>query len=137
MLVHAFQSTMKIARIALVVAAFAGASAVALGAFGAHALRNVLDERALATWRIAVDYQFWHALALFGTALLARDAKLTRALRIAALAFGVGIVLFCASLYVLALGAPHWIGAITPLGGALFIVGWIALGVAAWRGSVD
>jgi len=127
----------KTARLALVAAAFAGAGAVVLGAFGAHALRNVFDERALATWRTAVDYQFWHALALFGTALLARSVYPTRALHIAAYAFGSGIVLFCASLYALALGAPRWIGAITPLGGVAFIVGWIALGVAAWRGGVD
>jgi len=124
---------MKTARIALIAAAFAGASAVALGAFGAHALRNVLDERALGVWRTAVDYQFWHALALFGTALLARHASPTRALRVAVFAFGVGIVLFCASLYALALGAAHWIGAITPMGGALFVIGWIALGVTVWR----
>lgn len=128
---------MRTARAALVAAAFAGASAVALGAFGAHALRNVLDERALATWRVAVDYQFWHALALFGTALLARGMQSPRALRVAACAFGIGIVLFCASLYALALGAPRWIGAITPLGGVSFIVGWVALGVAAWRGGAD
>ena len=126
---------MNNARFALVTAAVFGASAVALGAFGAHALRNVLDERALAVWRTAVDYQFWHALALFGTALLARDMPSSRALRVATLAFGIGIVLFCASLYALALGAPHWIGAITPLGGVLFIVGWLALGIAAWRGA--
>jgi uncharacterized membrane protein YgdD (TMEM256/DUF423 family) len=134
----AFRSPpMRIARAAFVAAALAGASAVALGAFGAHALRNVLDERALATWRIAVDYQFWHALALFGTALLARVAQPTRALHVAACAFGFGIVLFCASLYALALGAPHGIGAITPLGGVSFIVGWVALGIAAWRGGAD
>ena len=128
---------MNTARAALVAAAFAGASAVALGAFGAHALRNVLDERALAVWHTAVDYQFWHALALLGTALLARHAPPTRAWRVAMLAFAVGIVLFCTSLYALALGAPRWIGAITPLGGVLFIVGWSALGVAAWRGAAD
>lgn len=127
--------TMKIARNALIAAAFAGASAVALGAFGAHALRNVLDDRALSIWRTAVDYQFWHALALLGTTLLARDMPSPRALSVATWAFGIGIVLFCASLYALALGAPHWIGAITPLGGILFIVGWVAFGIAAWRGA--
>lgn len=127
---------MNAARFALVTAAIFGASAVALGAFGAHALRNALDECALATWRTAVDYQFWHALALFGTALLARGGA-RPALRFAAFAFALGIVLFCASLYALALGAPHGLGAVTPFGGALFIAGWIALAVAAWRGAAD
>lgn len=125
---------MKTARAILATAALFGASAVALGAFGAHALRDALDERSLAIWRTAVDYQFWHALALLGTALLARGAT-HRALRFAAFAFALGIVLFCASLYALALGAPHWLGAITPLGGMLFIAGWLALAVAAWRDS--
>lgn len=124
---------MRTARLALFAAAVAGASAVALGAFGAHALRNVLDERALTIWHTAVDYQFWHALALFGTALLARSAPPTRALRVSVWAFAIGIVLFCASLYALALGAPRWIGAITPMGGAAFIIGWLALGLAGWR----
>ncbi|HEU4665102.1 MAG TPA: DUF423 domain-containing protein [Dokdonella sp.] len=112
--------------------AIAGAVAVALGAFGAHALRGVLDASALATWHTAVEYQFWHALALVACGALARHRE-TRAVRIAACAFVVGIVLFCASLYALALGAPRWLGAITPLGGVAFIAGWIALAVHARR----
>lgn len=118
----------------LLVAALAGASAVACGAFGAHALRDVLDERALATWRTAVDYQFWHALALLAVALLARShAPPLPALRTATWAFLIGLVLFCGSLYALALGAPRFLGAITPLGGVGFIVGWLALALHALR----
>jgi uncharacterized membrane protein YgdD (TMEM256/DUF423 family) len=113
----------------LPVAALAGAIAVLLGAFGAHALRGVFDASALATWQTAVDYQFRHALALLAVGVLARG-NVTRALRVAAWAFAVGIVLFCGSLYALAAGAPHVLGAITPLGGATFIGGWIALGCA-------
>jgi uncharacterized membrane protein YgdD (TMEM256/DUF423 family) len=104
----------------------AGASAVALGAFGAHALRDVLDARGSELWHTAVSYHFWHALALG----LAAFAVPGRARRTAMALFGVGIVLFSGSLYALALGAPRWVGAITPLGGVAFIVGWIALGVA-------
>jgi len=104
----------------------AGASAVILGAFGAHALREVLDARASELWHTAVSYHFWHALAL----ALAVMAGTGRARRVATAAFAIGIVVFSGSLYALALGAPRWFGAITPLGGVAFIVGWIALGVA-------
>lgn len=117
----------------LMVAGIAGAAAVALGAFGAHALRGVLDERALATWHVAVEYQFWHVLALLAVGMLARSCA-SRALRVAAFAFALGLVLFCASLYALALGAPRVVGAITPFGGVAFIVGWLAL---AWHAARD
>lgn len=104
----------------------AGASAVVLGAFGAHALRGVLDDRGTELWHTAVNYHFWHALAL----VLAVVTATGRAARVAVAAYAIGIVLFCGSLYALALGAPRWFGAITPLGGVAFIVGWIALGMA-------
>jgi uncharacterized membrane protein YgdD (TMEM256/DUF423 family) len=119
-------------RIVQTIAALAGATAVVLGAFGAHALRDSLDEHALTTWHTAVDYQFWHALALLGVGLLARE-RVTTFLRVAAIAFLVGLVLFCGSLYLLALGAPRGVGAITPLGGLAFIVGWLALAMHAYR----
>lgn len=102
----------------------AGASAVLLGAFGAHALRGVLDGRGVELWHTAVNYHAWHALALVLTAALERG----RSGRVALLAFGVGIVLFSGSLYALALGAPRWVGIITPFGGLAFVVGWLALG---------
>lgn len=109
-----------------VLVGLAGASAVLLGAFGAHALRDALDARGSELWHTAVSYHFWHALALAIAAMVATG----RARRIAIPAFAIGIVVFCGSLYALALGAPRWFGAITPLGGVAFIVGWIALGVA-------
>jgi len=103
-----------------------GASAVMLGAFGAHALRDVLDARGNELWHTAVSYHFWHALAL----MLTMFALPGRARRVALVAFPLGIVVFSGSLYALALGAPRWFGAITPLGGVAFIVGWLALGIA-------
>lgn len=103
----------------------AGASAVLLGAFGAHALGGTLDVAHRELWRTAVQYHFWHALAL-ALAVLGRPGK---ARRLAVAAFAVGIALFSGSLYALALGAGHWIGILTPFGGVAFIVGWIALGV--------
>ncbi|MET0229665.1 MAG: DUF423 domain-containing protein [Rhodanobacteraceae bacterium] len=119
-------------RTILVGAALAGAASVALGAFGAHALRAALDEQSLATWRTAIDYAFWHALALLGAAALARDG-VTRTLAIAAGAFVVGIVLFSGSLCALALGAPRAFGIVTPFGGVALIVGWLALAAHALR----
>jgi uncharacterized membrane protein YgdD (TMEM256/DUF423 family) len=107
----------------------AGASAVLLGAFGAHALRGVLDAGGSEVWHTASQYHFWHALALAITC----QAPPGRPRRCALAAFAMGIVLFCGSLYALALGAPRWCGAITPLGGLAFIVGWIALGLAFHR----
>lgn len=104
---------------------FAGASAVLLGAFGAHALRNVLDAAHHQLWHTAVEYHFWHALAL----AIAVGFGQGKALRIAVLAFAVGIVLFSGSLYALALSAPRWTGIVTPVGGLAFVVGWIALGI--------
>ena len=106
-----------------------GASAVALGAFGAHALRDTLDTAHRELWHTAVQYHFWHALAL-AAATLCGDGK---ARRIAMLAFGVGIMMFSGSLYALALGAPRWTGVVTPFGGVALIAGWIALGVALAR----
>ncbi|WP_114238172.1 DUF423 domain-containing protein [Dyella sp. C9] len=104
----------------------AGASAVMLGAFGAHALRDVLDARGAELWHTAVSYHFWHAIAL----VLAVFAGPGRPRRVSLAAFALGIVVFCGTLYALALGAPRWVGAITPVGGIAFIVGWLALGWA-------
>jgi uncharacterized membrane protein YgdD (TMEM256/DUF423 family) len=104
----------------------AGASAVLLGAFGAHALRDVLDAPHSEWWHTAVNYHVWHALALALAVGLGRG----RSGRVAAAAFALGIVLFSGSLYALALGAPRWTGIITPFGGVAFISGWIALGLS-------
>ncbi|CAM5536812.1 DUF423 domain-containing protein [Rhodanobacter lindaniclasticus] len=112
-------------RLALLVGV-AGASAVLLGAFGAHALRGVLDARGLDLWRTAVDYHVWHALALALAVALGRG----RGARVATAAFAAGIVLFSGSLYALALGAPRWVGIVTPFGGLAFVAGWLALGWA-------
>jgi len=104
----------------------AGASAVLLGAFGAHALRGVLDAQNSELWHTAVNYHIWHALAL------ALAVGLGRGLggRVATGSFAIGIVLFSGSLYALALGAPRWCGVITPFGGLAFIIGWIAFGLS-------
>lgn len=125
-------------RAAAIIAAFAGMLAVALGAFAAHALRGQLNAEQLATWRTAVDYQFWHALALFGVSIWMQQLSASgnpcgKALAIAAIAFCVGILLFCGSLYALALGAPRAFGIVTPFGGVALIIGWVSMMLMAWR----
>ena len=111
-----------------------GALGVALGAFGAHALRGSIDETALAIWHTAVEYQFWHALALLAVSL-ALPASRWR--HVSAGAFAIGIALFSGSLYALALGAPRIVGAITPFGGVALIVGWLVMLPALPRHRAD
>lgn len=121
------------ARLALVAASLLMALAVALGAFGAHALKARIAPDMLAIWQTGVTYHAWHALALLALGPLLLHAPGSAALRIAAWLFVAGIVLFAGSLYLLALGAPRIVGAITPLGGVALIAGWIAVAVGAWR----
>lgn len=96
--------------------------AVALGAFGAHGLAQVLDEYGARIWQTAFTYQMAHALALVLLGLW--EGQRGRALPWAHRAFGVGILLFSGSLYLLALTGAKWLGAITPFGGIGFLLGW-------------
>ncbi|MDE2149571.1 MAG: DUF423 domain-containing protein [Gammaproteobacteria bacterium] len=123
------------ARSALLLASLSGVLAVVFGAFGVHALRGRLSPEALWLWHTAVEYQFYHALALLAAGLWLKFAP-APGLTSACWAFAAGIVLFCCSLYLLALGAPRAIGAITPFGGLSWIAGWLLLARAAWRASV-
>ena len=111
-----------------VAASVVGAGAVVLGALGAHALHGQLSAQMLDVWHTAVHFQFWHALALAVCAL----RRPSHAARLAAVLFIIGMVLFCGSLYALALGAPKAVGVLTPLGGLALIGAWAALGVAFW-----
>ena len=116
-------------KILFIFAALNGALAVILGAFGAHALKQSLSIAQLATWQTAVQYHFIHVLALLALSLCIQRLNATRISTISGIAFIVGIIFFCGSLYGLALGGPKWLGPITPLGGLAFIIGWLALGV--------
>ena len=103
-------------------AAFAGFLAVALGAFGAHGLKGLLEKNAtLAIWQTAALYHLVHAVVLLVLAQKAPVARVPFAL------FGAGIAVFSGSLYTLALTNLKWLGAITPLGGACLLAGWLAL----------
>ena len=107
--------------------------AVALGAFGAHALKGRLDVELLATFEVGVRYQMYHALAL-----LAAGWACTRwpgtAVTASGWLFVAGTVVFSGSLYVLALTGARWLGSITPLGGLALLAGWVCLAWAAWKG---
>jgi uncharacterized membrane protein YgdD (TMEM256/DUF423 family) len=117
--------------------ALAGTLAVVMGAFGAHALKARLSPEALAWWKTAAEYHLIHALLLtvIGLVRLAPIAARPRALGVAAVAVGLGLAVFCGSLYTMALTELRWLGAITPLGGTAFIVGWFAFGWALWPTS--
>lgn len=106
------------------IACIIGALAVALGAFGAHALADQLDARGARLWRTANLYHFWHALLLLIYALAGAWTG-DRCWFRAAIALITGITLFSGSLYVLALGGPGWIGWLTPVGGLALISGWL------------
>lgn len=98
-----------------------GLVGVAAGAFGAHALD--LAEQARQWWSTATEYQMYHALALLLCGALARGRRAA----LPVWCFGGGTLVFSGSLYAMALGAPRWFGAITPIGGTLFLVGWLAM----------
>jgi uncharacterized membrane protein YgdD (TMEM256/DUF423 family) len=121
------------AQFSLIAAALAGMLAVALGAFGAHALKARLDDYALGVFNTAVQYQFYHALALLAVAVLLQQYPASNLLRSSTWLFLIGILVFSGSLYLLSLSGLRWLGAITPLGGLAFIAGWGCLLAAAWR----
>ena len=109
----------------LYVAAAAGALGVALGAFGAHALRGRLAPELLAAWQTGVLYHLLHSVALLALALFASASG--RSVRLPALLFSAGIALFSGSLYLLSAAGQRWAGPLTPLGGLCFIAGWLSL----------
>lgn len=123
-------------RWAFIAAGISGLFAVAVGAFGAHALRDVLGAEMRAVFDTAGHYQFAHTLALL-LAAVAPAAGLPRGpLVLACLAWSVGIVVFSGSLYLLAVTGIGWLGAITPVGGVAFLLGWAAIAVGGWRARV-
>lgn len=117
-------------RLTLFSAALALALAVGLGAFGAHALRNVLSEESLSVWRTAVQYHAWHALGLLGIGAWQLHAD-TPALRLAAALLLTGAGMFSGSLYGLASTGWHGLGILTPFGGVALIAGWLVVAKAA------
>ena len=118
----------------LAIAAVLGGSSVAAGAFGAHALREQLSDRALAIFETGVRYQMYHALALLAVGLWLRGlTAVPLPLAIAGWSFVAGGVVFSGSLYGLSLSGIKILGAIAPLGGACLILGWGCLAIAALK----
>lgn len=105
-----------------------GCVAVALGAFAAHAMKAHFDADSLRTFETGVRYQMYHALALVMCGALQASGYQTL---LASRLFAAGIVLFSGSLYGLVLLQAKWLGPVTPIGGVLFLLGWIALAIAA------
>ncbi len=121
------------ARLALLLAAGLLFVAVALGAFGAHALKDRLAPDLMAVFQTAVQYHFWHALGLLAVGILLAQRPDDGALAGAAWLLLAGLLLFAGSLYALALTGVRGFGAVTPFGGVAFLAAWAALAWAAWR----
>jgi uncharacterized membrane protein YgdD (TMEM256/DUF423 family) len=102
-------------------------TAVLLGAFGAHTLKDHLSPEMLAVYHTGVEYQFYHALGLLAVGILANSTPNSRALKWSGVLMIAGIVLFSGSLYALVLTSTHWLGAVTPAGGVAFIAAWACL----------
>lgn len=117
----------------VIMGALGAALAVGLGAFGAHALRSVLSPRMFEVYRTAVLYHLVHCLGLLTVAFvcsLKPDAALAK---VAGWLMAAGLILFCGSLYLLAVTGLQWLGLITPVGGLAFVAAWLLLAAAALR----
>jgi len=119
------------ARSWVVIAAINGFIAVGAGAFGAHALKAKLEPNLLDTFEVATRYQMYHALAMLAAAWFIAQHP-SRAATASAYCFFGGIVLFSGSLYGLSLFQWRWLGPVTPIGGLLFLSGWVLLAAAGW-----
>jgi uncharacterized membrane protein YgdD (TMEM256/DUF423 family) len=120
-------------RTMLALGAIGAFGAVLAGAFGAHGLRARVDTELLAVFLTGAQYQMYHSLALLALAAVQASELKSRWFAHAATCFVAGILLFCGSLYLLALTGVRELGAITPLGGLLFLAGWVLVTVGAWH----
>lgn len=120
------------ARIFISIAAISGFVAVTIGAFAAHKLKQQLSPELLQIMQTGVQYQMYHALALLGVGILWHSKPVYTGLKASGLAFILGSLFFSGSLYALALGAPRWLGVVTPIGGLCFLLGWLLLIHAVW-----
>jgi len=115
----------------IALAALLLALATALGAFGAHGLRKVLEPDRLAVFETAVRYQFYHSLGLFAIGLSVMNRE-RRGARIAARLIVLGMACFAGSIYALTFGAPRALGIVTPFGGFFLMLGWTLFAVTIY-----
>lgn len=120
-------------RLFIILAGLFGFLAVALGAFGAHGLRDIVEPSYLTVWHTGVQYQMYHSLALLSVALLAVNYINPTLAKWAAGAFVIGILLFSGSLYAIVLLGIRDLGFITPIGGLFFLAGWVLVVLAALK----
>jgi len=124
----------------LKIAAILGFLAVVIGAFGSHGLKGQITIEQLETYRIGVRYQFFHTFAILAVGILWKFNQ-QKSLKFAGWLFFAGVVLFSGSIYLLScrevLGIENWkwLGPVTPLGGLLFLSGWISLFISFWKGK--
>ncbi len=123
---------MKIERLFILLGSLSGFLAVAAGAFGAHALRQRLPSGMLSIFETGSRYQMYHALGLLAVGIVA-SIRQAPSIHVAGWCFVAGTVLFSGSLYLLAFSENRVIGALTPLGGMAFLLGWLSLAWGAWR----
>jgi len=121
------------AKIFLTAGGLAALVAVALGAFGAHALKGRLSPELLTVWHTAVEYHLFHALGLLAIGLVAAQLAESTPLKWSGWLMLAGIVLFSGSLYALALTGVRWLGAVTPAGGTAFLAAWALFVIAILR----
>jgi uncharacterized membrane protein YgdD (TMEM256/DUF423 family) len=118
----------------LVLGAASMALAVALGAFGAHGLKQKLSPEMLQVYKTGVEYHFYHALGLLVVGLLAKNIQ-SGYLLWSGWSMAIGTILFSFSLYLLSVTGVKWLGAITPLGGTAFIVAWVLLAIGVVKSA--
>ncbi len=118
----------------IIVGSILSALGVVFGAFGAHALKARITPEDLTIFETGVKYHFYHALGLILIGLIGFHYS-PQLLRLPAIVLSLGILLFSGSLYLMVLSGARWLGAVTPLGGVAFIVGWLLLAFNLYRSS--
>ena len=122
------------AKIFLTLGSISGALAVMIGAFGAHGLKEKLTEEMLPIYKTGVEYHFYHTLALLAVGMIAMHVK-SPLLTASGWSMAAGIVIFSGSLYALSISGVRVLGAITPIGGLCFMVGWVLLALTIIKSS--
>ena len=122
-------------RVFLAAAGLSGLLVVMLGAYGAHGLQGVVEDRLFEAYKKAVTYQGTHTLALFGVTTLLVNFPRSIWLKVAGWSYIVGILLFSGSLYIMVFAGVGSLGLVTPLGGLAFMLGWLSLIFAAYKGT--